>query len=103
MKAQVKVTHGWYGCETGCCGHSIEIEAPPEVTDDKLPKHGWPAGTEKVYRSVDRFFFEHPYDVTPDAFAEHLVEEGIVNDATLRKLVEACGGYEIVSVEVSDD
>ncbi len=23
---QVKVYHGGYGCETGCCGHIIEID-----------------------------------------------------------------------------
>jgi hypothetical protein len=40
---RVRVYHSYYGCETGCCGHVVEI-----TTAD---------GEEKT-----RFEFDHPYD-----------------------------------------
>jgi hypothetical protein len=99
-RAIVTVRHGWYGCESGCCGHYVEVRAPEDVPDSALPKdyRGEP------YREADRFFFEHRYERSEDEFAEHLIE------ATLRdangwpaKLVEACEGYEVESVDVEDN
>lgn len=46
--------HAGYGCETGCCGHVVELE------DGR-----------------NRFEFEHPYDVDRRAWARELAEEVI--------------------------
>lgn len=52
-KKRIVVFHGMYGCETGCCGHVVEI-----------------AG------SRDDFGFDHPeYGETDEAFARRLVTE----------------------------
>jgi hypothetical protein len=40
------VMHRPYGCETGCCGHSILLPDGEEIEDS--------------------FRFEHPYDATTD-------------------------------------
>ena len=55
--AVVIVYHGMYGCETGCCGHIVELQ------DD--------AGAVQS----SRFAFAHPWDTDPIAFAKALVEE----------------------------
>lgn len=99
-KAIIHVKHDWYGCETGCCGHSIKVEAPLEVPDTALPKTYF---SEQPMREFTRFFFDHPYDESPEKFAESLVEQAIRNDHIVRELVAACGGYVIKSVAVSDD
>lgn len=52
---KVIVYHAYYGCDTGCCGHVVEIRK-----DD--------GGYEK-----SKFEFEHPYDRDTRAFVEELV------------------------------
>ena len=44
--------HESYGCDTGCCGHVIQVDG-----DDR------------------RFEFDHAYDEDPRKFAERLVRE----------------------------
>lgn len=55
MKGKVRVYHALYGCETGCCGHVIEID------------------NEKV----GKFQFSHPYGDDKKEFAKELAEEVI--------------------------
>lgn len=43
-KLKIRVFHGYYGCDTGCCGHIIEVE------DSKGQCH------------IDHFEFTHPGD-----------------------------------------
>lgn len=43
--------HSRYGCETGCCGHAVQM------------------GDE------EKFEFTHPYDQDPREFAEQLIRE----------------------------
>lgn len=55
---KVRVYHSYYGCETGCCGHRIEI-SDNEVTEE-------------------RFQFEHPrYKESDEDFARRLAEATI--------------------------
>lgn len=49
----IVVTHRSYGCDTGCCGHVIEVDGK---------QHG-------------SFHFRHPYGQTDRAFIETLVRE----------------------------
>ena len=49
---KVIVYHSLYGCETGCCGHTVELE------DGK-----------------SRFEFSHPYGEDFKKFAEDLVKD----------------------------
>jgi hypothetical protein len=74
---KVRVFHAGYGCETGCCGHIVEIE------DGR--RH---------------FEFSHPYGENPQAFARELAE-GII-----RKEWPECIDsidWETMTVEVIDD
>ena len=48
---RVVVYHSYYGCDTGCCGHTVEIDG------------------------MAKFQFEHPYVDDFRAFAEKLVRE----------------------------
>jgi aerobic-type carbon monoxide dehydrogenase small subunit (CoxS/CutS family) len=50
--AKILVMHRYFGCDTGCCGHCVEIDGK------ELP------------RSFD---FAHPYDDDELAFAEKLI------------------------------
>lgn len=45
---RIVVYHDRYGCDTGCCGHSISVEDPPD---------GFPARSGR-----DRWTFDHPWD-----------------------------------------
>ena len=54
---RVVVFHSDFGCDTGCCGHTVEVY------------HN--GGTTRQHK----FFFDHPYDDDPRAFAEQLVRE----------------------------
>lgn len=49
----VRVYHSEYGCDTGCCGHTVEIDG------------------------VERFEFSHPNQLgfDPVAFAKEVAEE----------------------------
>ena len=49
--SRVIVYHGGYGCDTGCCGHTVDID-----------------GKEK-------FFFDHPWSEDFREWAENLVRE----------------------------
>ena len=65
---KVIVSHAWYGCETGCCGHVIDVDGI----------------------RTGEFFFNHPYcsDATPEhikdslyrEFAEKLVKQVLGED-----------------------
>lgn len=57
---KIIVYHSEYGCESGCCGHVIE------VTEGEDPR--------PLEKRV-RFHFEHPYGVEAREFAEKLVRE----------------------------
>lgn len=50
---KIVVYHAYYGCDTGCCGHTIEVEEAPHP----------------------RFRFTHPYGGDHRAFAEDLIRE----------------------------
>lgn len=50
--SRIVVLHRRYGCETGCCGHAVEVN-----------------GVEK------RFDFEHPYLETLREFAERFIKD----------------------------
>lgn len=54
---RIVVYHQSYGCDTGCCGHYVNVE------DGELPA------------KTDRFHFSHPYGDDPLDFARTLVEE----------------------------
>ena len=60
MSRRVVVYHRGHGCETGCCGHAIEVDEDGK-TDE-------------------RFEFEHPRDEDPRAFAERLVRAALGED-----------------------
>ncbi len=53
MSARIVVYHAGYGCDTGCCGHVIEL------TDGVVSK--------------ERFWFGHPYGGDHLAFAKECV------------------------------
>ncbi len=50
---KVIVYHSFYGCETGCCGHTVEFEDG----------------------SFSKFIFTHPYEEDPLEFAKELVRD----------------------------
>lgn len=52
MKKRVKVFHSYYGCDSGSCGHRIEIDG----------------------KEVGQFSFEHPYKESHLMFAKEIVE-----------------------------
>lgn len=51
---KVIVYHRGYGCETGCCGHVVQIDSENET-----------------------FVFEHPYGQTNEEFVRQLVIEEV--------------------------
>ena len=59
--AKIIVFHAGYGCETGCCGHVVQMENEEE-----------------------QFEFEHPYNESSLEFAQRMVRESFgeehVND-----------------------
>ena len=63
MSTRYIVEHAYYGCDTGCCGHTTIKEVD---------------GTQ-VGRSI--FDFTHPYGEDKRKFAEMLVEENFGADA----------------------
>ena len=56
---RILVRHAYYGCDTGCCGHVIEVEGED---------------IESLGTFLSRFHFAHPYG-NPRAFAERLIRE----------------------------
>jgi hypothetical protein len=62
---RVVVFHDTYGCETGCCGHTVHL--------DRQAQPGQPY-QEVMTPSPDApFEFAHPYGQDPLAFAKELV------------------------------
>lgn len=59
-KLKVRVFHGYYGCETGCCGHFIEVEDDSGKT------------------VADKFEFSHPYDEEAKQWATELAQKYIL-------------------------
>lgn len=53
--ARVIVFHASYGCDTGCCGHVVQVDG----------------------EDAERFAFEHPYGDDPRHFAEALVRKAL--------------------------
>lgn len=51
--SKVVVSHAGYGCDTGCCGHVIEVDG----------------------EEVGGFHFTHPYGEDPLEFAKRLVAD----------------------------
>lgn len=49
--------HSWYGCETGCCGHSLAIYDSEEEARAAKESHDYEY-------SGRHFEFAHPYGVT---------------------------------------
>jgi hypothetical protein len=52
--AKVIVLHAMYGCDTGCCGHIVQIGGQEGSFQFKHPRHG-----ESVEEFVKRFVTEH--------------------------------------------
>lgn len=54
---KVIVYHSYYGCDTGCCGHIVEIflDDDPPVFDPEFP--GEPPDNDGIR---NKFTFEHP-------------------------------------------
>lgn len=47
---KIVVYHGMYGCETGCCGHTIEVEDAPPGYHPPINwtfDHPWSAGNDE--------------------------------------------------------
>lgn len=99
MKAIVTVNHSWYGCETGCCGHNVHIRAPDSVPDDVLPK----SSKGQAVRSDSQFYFEHPWEANEQEFADELVRMTVDHRGFASDIIKACGGYEVESMEISND
>jgi hypothetical protein len=58
---KIRVMHRGYGCDTGCCGHVIEVD-----------------GVEYRKKGGERFHFDHPDDTSQEAakrFAEDLIRQ----------------------------
>ena len=56
-RRRIRVLHGYYGCDTGCCGHYIEID-----DDDAHERH-------------ERFDFAHPHGEDHLEWAKQFVRE----------------------------
>jgi hypothetical protein len=79
---RVIVYHGYYGCESGCCGHIVDVY---ENDDNFDPENYWPHEGDK-----SKFDFDHPgfFDPvtqryrgeTPREFAERIVREKFGED-----------------------
>lgn len=54
----IRVYHSGYGCDTGCCGHVVEVE-----DDDGATR--------------EQFEFDHPYGADSAAYARALAEQVI--------------------------
>ena len=52
-----RVVHAYYGCDTGCCGHAVEV-------------------VDRLGKILERtFIFDHPYGDDHCTFARNLAEE----------------------------
>ncbi len=81
----VRVYHDYYGCETGCCGHTVELTSPE--------------GDEKT-----SFRFTHPYSEAEcadlAAWGRNLAEKVIAREWP--ECIESIDWASLV-VEASDD
>lgn len=57
---RVIVYHRGYGCDTGCCGHAVDVFPDDAVTQPDFDPY-WSGGER------DKFVFDHPYDDYDDA------------------------------------
>jgi len=55
MEATITVEHGFYGCDTGCCGHRLTLEGAPGAGE------AW--------------VFDHPFGADVKAWAEERARE----------------------------
>jgi len=53
---KILIVHGSYGCDTGCCGHWVEVKDGPEP--------------ERIDGGWSDFEFGHPYSKPPAEFRE---------------------------------
>lgn len=60
-KRRVFVRHSGYGCDTGCCGHVVEVEVDGVTT-------------------YERFDFSHPERQSKREYAEELVRDELGAD-----------------------
>lgn len=67
---KIIVFHTEYGCDTGCCGHSVHTFADDVVQGENFK----PDFSNSVDRG-DTFRFAHPYGKDHLEFAQRLVEE----------------------------
>lgn len=72
-RRRVVVSHAGYGCDTGCCGHVIEV-------DDK---------------EVGGFYFSHPWDA-------HMYSDPAERDRYLREWAEELVRSELGDDHVAD-
>lgn len=65
--ARVVVYHGYYGCDTGCCGHTLEVDDP-----ELQRKIGW--GFNFFH---PRYYGDDPVEMEKAAkkFAEDFIRE----------------------------
>ena len=98
-RARLTIEHTFYGCESGCCGHRMTVEVPADVPDAALPKDLFGEPVCEPFA----FFFEHAKPgEDAQAFAKGLIERSKESNTYLWKVIDACGGYEIASVEIVD-
>jgi hypothetical protein len=68
----VIVYHAFYGCDTGCCGHRVELAERLEPEDlDCLSESPWLAGASFPARTA--FTFSHPPSSGARAWAEQVI------------------------------
>lgn len=60
---KVRVYHRAYGCETGCCGHVVEVKKD---------------GGE--WEGVGDFNFDHPYGEEPKKWAAELARQTLADE-----------------------
>lgn len=66
MVGKITVVHDLYGCESGCCGHRVQVSGDDALAA-KMRGRGW--------------FFEHPYSRTHEEFIRDLVIQTFGVDA----------------------
>lgn len=64
MAKKVIVYHGGYGCETGCCGHWVELQHEDGTSQERF-EFGHPENTIEEARALVRSLFgeEHVKDL----------------------------------------
>lgn len=75
---KIRVYHSYYGCETGCCGHIVELEEKPA-----------------------KFEFTHPYGEDKLIFARELAESVIKENYP--ECLDSIDWDSLTIDEISDD